>query len=82
MKTTKLNLKNEVAAVLGRELVGIEPACVAHYASGGMMNPVDIARTIIERHINNLNRDISIKQEQLLGLEKELRVVNDWCKGA
>lgn len=80
MKLNTVNLKAEVAKVLGRELVGIENACVSHYASGGMMNPVDIARAIIERHIANTNRNISALQNQVLDLEKELRIVNDWCE--
>lgn len=79
MKFTKVNLKAEVAKVLGRELVGIENACVHHYASGGMVNPVDIARAIVERHIANVNRNISALQNQVLDLEKELRIVNEWC---
>ena len=76
---TKNALKAEVIKVVGREHHRIGNALVIHAVDNGMLNPVDIARSIITRHINNANRNISLMQNQLLDLEKELRIVNEWC---
>lgn len=51
--TNTINIRAEVEAVLGRELIGHEKAIVAHLRSAGMANPIDIARAMLQRHLQN-----------------------------
>lgn len=63
---SKSNIKSEVAHVLGRELIGHETAVVLHLSRAGMVNPVDIAREVLTRHVANIERAISLQQEALM----------------
>lgn len=78
MASFRTQLKAEVATVLGRELIGHESAMVYVAADKGMVNPHDIAKHILATHIDNMNRSIAIQQNQVVELEKQLRIVNDW----
>jgi hypothetical protein len=74
-------LKAEVESVLQRALIGHERAIVAHFIARGMMNPIDIARALLTRHLdNNASRAKAIDEERR-DIERQLRMVNvaaDW----
>lgn len=72
---TTINIRAEVESLLGRELIGHEKAIVIHLNRQGMMNPFDIAKKMLARHIENATtRQHSIASE-LVSLENELKAV-------
>lgn len=63
--TTTINIRAEVETVLGRELIGHEKAIVAHLRGTGMANPIDIARSMLQRHVANQTRLVELAQQEL-----------------
>ncbi len=78
----KLDIKKEVETVLGRELIGHERAIVAHAISKGMVNPADIAMTMLDRHLANVETRIELEEKNRLAILAEMTRVINFQKGA
>lgn len=65
-------VRKEVAKVLNRELVGVENSWAIVLVNSGMVNPVDVAREIVTRHVANIKKRIELESAELVEQEKEL----------
>lgn len=65
-------VRKEVAKVLNRELVGVENSWAIVLVQNGMVNPVDVAREIVTRHVANIKKRIELESAELAEQEKEL----------
>ena len=67
-----VNIKAEVESVIGRELIGHEKAIVITLFRLGMMNPIDIARSMYQQHLENATRTRDHYQSEIHSLENAL----------
>lgn len=67
-----MNIKQEVESVLQRALIGHEKAVVITLNRQGMMNPIDIAREMLTRHLANNDRQLDGIMNQRAELQLEM----------
>lgn len=65
-------IRNEVESVLGRALIGHEKAIVIHSIANGMMNPLDIARAMLERHLAHNETRLNGIMDERVALQMQL----------
>jgi len=77
MATHSIQIRKEVETVLARDLSGYERALVSNFAKQGMVNPIDIARSIMESHIQMQEQLVASHQKALDALKAELAGIAD-----
>lgn len=71
-----MDIKREVESVLHRDLIGHEKAVVIMLNRQGMVNPVDIARELLTRHLNNERSNLERIQNSIAHLNNELAMLD------
>lgn len=71
-----MDIKKEVESVLHRDLIGHEKAVVIVLFRQGMVNPVDVARELLNRHLNNERSNLERIQNSIAHLQNELAMLD------
>ena len=71
-----MDIKREVESVLRRDLIGHEKAVVIMLNRQGLVNPVDIARELLTRHLNNERSNLEWIQNSIAHLNNELAMLD------